>query len=195
MAKSLLKNKKNKTRINLLPLSDKQNIAKRNKAIFYLIVLICYIFILAGYDYLIYNDINNKRVVIFNLNQKLEIIKNNNIIYTTIHKAVLNKEKIETSLKNDSSIVNSLNSLKTKEYKKFIEIIKFPMPKDIWLNSLSSNNGNFLINGNSISFSGISVYIKNLKKMKIFKKIYLSGIEKKIKKGNNYYTFNLECKF
>ncbi len=195
MAKSLLKNKKNKTRINLLPLSDKQNIAKRNKAIFYLIVLICYIFILAGYDYLIYNDINNKRVVIFNLNQKLEIIKNNNIIYTTIHKAVLNKEKIETSLKNDSSIVNSLKSLKTKEYKKFIEIIKFPMPKDIWLNSLSSNNGNFLINGNSISFSGISVYIKNLKKMKIFKKIYLSGIEKKIKKGNNYYTFNLECKF
>lgn len=195
MAKSLLKNKKNKTRINLLPLSDKQNIAKRNKAIFYLIVLICYIFILAGYDYLIYNDINNKRVVIFNLNQKLEIIKNNNIIYTTIHKAVLNKEKIETSLKNDSSIVNSLKSLKTKEYKKFIEIIKFPMPKGIWLNSLSSNNGNFLINGNSVSFSGISVYIKNLKKMKIFKKIYLSGIEKKIKKGNNYYTFNLECKF
>ncbi|MCL5673313.1 MAG: PilN domain-containing protein [Deltaproteobacteria bacterium] len=195
MAKSLLKNKKNKTRINLLPLSDKQNIAKRNKAIFYLIVLICYIFILAGYDYLIYNDINNKRVVIFNLNQKLEIIKNNNIIYTTIHKVVLNKEKIETSLKNDSSIVNSLKSLKTKEYKKFIEIIKFPMPKGIWLNSLSSNNGNFLINGNSVSFSGISVYIKNLKKMKIFKKIYLSGIEKKIKKGNNYYTFNLECKF
>ena len=195
MAKSKLKNKKNKTRINLLPLIDKQNIAKRNKAIFYLIVLICYIFILAGYDYLIYNDINNKRVVIFNLNQKLEIIKNNNIIYTTIQKAVLNKEKIETSLKNDSSIVNSLKSLKTKEYKKFIGIIKFPMPKDIWLNSLSSNNGDFLINGNSVSFSGISVYIKNLKKMKIFKKIYLSGIEKKIKKGNNYYTFNLECKF
>ncbi|MHB1679865.1 MAG: PilN domain-containing protein [bacterium] len=195
MAKSKLKNKKNKTRINLLPLSDKQKIAKRNKAIFYLIVLISYIFILAGYDYLIYNDINNKRVVIFNLNQKLEIIKNNNIIYTTIQKAVLNKEKIETSLKNDSSIVNNLNSLKTKEYKKFIEIIKFPMPGGIWLNSLSSNNGNFLINGNSVSFSGISVYIKNLKKMKIFKKIYLSGIEKKVKKGNNYYTFNLKCKF
>jgi Tfp pilus assembly protein PilN len=195
MAKSKLKNKKNKTRINLLPLNDKQNIAKRNKAIFYLIALICYIFILAGYDYLIYNDINNKKTVIFNLNQKLEIIKNNNIIYTTIQKAVLNKEKIETSLKNDSSIVNSLNSLKTKEYKKFIGIIKFPMPDGIWLNSLSSNNGNFLINGNSVSFLGISVYIKNLKKMKIFKKIYLSGIEKKIKKGNNYYTFNLECKF
>lgn len=195
MAKSKLKNKKNKTRINLLPLSDKQNIAKKNKTIFYLIALICYIFILAGYDYLIYNDINNKRVVIFNLNQKLEIIKNNNIIYTTIQKAVLNKEKIETALKNDSSIVNSLNSLKTKEYKKFIGIIKFQMPDGIWLNSLSSNNGNVLINGNSVSFLGISVYIKNLKKMKIFKKIYLSGIEKKIKKGNNYYTFNLECKF
>ncbi|MHB1693352.1 MAG: PilN domain-containing protein [bacterium] len=195
MAKSKIKNKKNKTRINLLPLNDKQNIAKRNKAIFYLIALIGYIFILAGYDYLIYNEINNKRIVIFNLNQKLEIIRNNNIIYTTFKKTVLNKEKIETSLKNDSSIVNSLNSLKTKEYKKFIEIIKFPMPGGIWLNSLSSNSGNFLISGNSVSFLGISVYIKNLKKTKIFKKIYLAGIEKKIKKGNNYYTFNLKCKF
>ena len=195
MAKPKLKNKKNKTRINLLPLSDRQKTVKRNKAIFYSIVLISYIFILAGYDYLIYNNINNKRAVIFNLNQKLEIIKNNNIIYTTIQKAVLNKEKIETSLKNDSLIVNNLNSLKTKEYKKFIEIIKFPMPHGIWLNSLSSDNGNFLINGNSVSFSGISVYIKNLKKMKIFRKIYLSGIEKKIKKVNNYYTFNLKCKF
>lgn len=195
MAQSNVKKKKNKTRINLLPLSDKINIARRNKVIVYLIVLVGYIFILSGYDYIIFSKTNNARTVVFNLNQKLETIRNNNIIYTTIQKAVLNKEKIETSLKNDSSIVNSLKSLKTKEYKKFIEIIKFPMPKDIWLNSLSSNNGNFLINGNSVSFSGISVYIKNLKKMKIFKKIYLSGIEKKIKKGNNYYTFNLECKF
>ena len=195
MAKLKLKNKKNKTRINLLPLSDKLNIAKRNKAIFYSIVLISYILILVGYDYLIFNNITNKRVVIFNLNQKLGIIRNNNIIYTAIQKAVHDKEKIEISLKNDSSTVNSLDSLKTKEYKKFIEIIKFPMPDGIWLNSLSSNNGDFLINGNSVSFSGISVYIKNLKKMKIFRKIYLSGIEKKIKKGNNYYTFNLKCKF
>ncbi|RZD16756.1 MAG: hypothetical protein EVJ46_00500 [Candidatus Acididesulfobacter guangdongensis] len=194
MVKSIVKKKKNKTRINLLPLSDKINTARRNKLIVYLIVLLSYIFILSGYDYIIYGKTNNARTVIFNLNQKLETIRNNNIIYTTIQKAILNKEKIEASLKKDSLIINQLNRLKKKEYKKFIEIIKFPMPDGIWLSSLSSNNGNFIINGNSLSLKDVSVYIKNIKKMKIFKKIYLSGIEKKIKKGNNYYTFDLKCK-
>ena len=194
MAKSNVKKKKNKTRINLLPLSDKINIARRNNVIVYLIVLVGYIFILSGYDYIIFSKTNNARTVVFNLNQKLETIRNNNIIYTTIQKAILNKEKIETSLKKDSSIINKLNRLKKKEYKKFIEIIKFPMPNGIWLSSLSSNNGNFIINGNSLSLKDVSVYIKNIKKMKMFKKIYLSGIEKKIKKGNNYYTFDLKCK-
>jgi Tfp pilus assembly protein PilN len=194
MAKSSVKKKKNKTRINLLPLSDKINIARRNKVIVYLIVLVGYIFILSGYDYIIYGKTNNARTVVFNLNQKLETIRNNNIIYTTIQKAILNKEKIETSLKKDSLIINKLNRLKKKEYKKFIKIIKFPMPDGIWLTSLSSNNGNFIIDGNSMSLKDVSVYIKNIKKMKIFKKIYLSGIEKKIKKGNNYYTFDLKCK-
>jgi Tfp pilus assembly protein PilN len=194
MAQSNVKKKKNKTRINLLPLSDKINIARRNKVIVYLIVLVGYIFILSGYDYIIFSKTNNARTVVFNLNQKLETIRNNNIIYTTIQKAILNKEKIETSLKKDSSIINKLNRLKKKEYKKFIEIIKFPMPNGIWLSSLSSNNGNFIINGNSLSLKDVSVYIKNIKKMKMFKKIYLSGIEKKIKKGNNYYTFDLKCK-
>ena len=194
MAQSNVKKKKNKTRINLLPLSDKINIARRNKVIVYLIVLVGYIFILSGYDYIIYGKTNNARTVVFNLNQKLETIRNNNIIYTTIQKAILNKEKIETSLKKDSLIINKLNRLKKKEYKKFIKIIKFPMPDGIWLTSLSSNNGNFIIDGNSMSLKDVSVYIKNIKKMKIFKKIYLSGIEKKIKKGNNYYTFDLKCK-
>jgi Tfp pilus assembly protein PilN len=194
MAKSNIKKKKNKTRINLLPLNDKINIAIRNKVIVYFIVLLSYIFILSGYDYVIYSRINNAKTVIFNLNQKLETIRNNNIIYTTIQKAIQNKEKIETSLKKNSLIINKLNRLKKKEYKKFIEIIKFPMPDGIWLSSLSSNNGNFIINGNSLSLKDVSVYIKNIKKIKIFKKIYLSGIEKKIKKGNNYYTFDLKCK-
>jgi len=194
MAKSNVKKKKNKTRINLLPLSDKINMAVRNKVIIYLIVLLSYIFILSGYDYIMYSKTNNAKTVIFNLNQKLETIRNNNIIYTTIQKAIMNKEKIEASLKKDSLIINELNRLKKKGYKKFIEIIKFPMPDGIWLNSLSSNNGNFIINGNSLSLNDVSVYIKNIKKMKVFKKIYLSGIEKKIKKGNNYYTFDLKCK-
>ena len=194
MAKSKIKKKKNKTRINLLPLSDKINIAKRNKVIVYLIILVSYIFILSGYDYIMYGKINDAKTVVFNLSQKLETIRNNNIIYTTIQKAIFNKEKIETSLKKDSSIINGLNRLKKKEYRKFIEIIKFPMPNGIWLNSLSSNNKNFIINGNSLSLKDVSVYIKSIKKTKIFKKIYLSGIEKKTQKSNNYYIFDLKCK-
>ncbi len=181
-----------KTRINLLPTKDKNRIAKNRKRMVIFSIIIAYIIIIFLLDLASVLSNNSKRTYISELNQRLNVLKTKNILNETFESAIDNRKNLLKIIKNKILVIDSLKNLKVAWNRKISEIVD-ASPSGVWMSGLTLQKGVIVINGNSVSLSGISTYIDNLKKTGLFTKINLEGANRKIIGGNIFYSFSLKA--
>ena len=188
-----MKNKNlGKTRINLLPVRDRKRLAKSRKrlVIFSLIIVYLIFIFLLDLAYVLNN--NYKKTYLSQLNQRLTMLKTKNILNETFESAIDKRKILLEAIQKKIAVIDSLKKLKTAWNKKISEMVA-ASPNGVWMSGLSLEKGIIAINGNSVSLSGISTYINNLKNTGLFTKIVLTEAHRKIIGGNTFYSFNLKA--
>lgn len=181
-----------KTRINLLPSADKERLIKnRKKAIIFSIIIAYGLFIFL-LDFTSYLQNNSKRAYIAGLNQKLMVMKTKNILNKSLESAILNGGKLKNTIKKRILIIKNLEKMKVAWNKKISDMVK-ASPKVVWMSRLLLQKGVIIIDGNSTSLNGISIYIDRLKETGMFKKIILTDVDREIISGNTFYRFKLKA--
>ncbi|MHB8231862.1 MAG: PilN domain-containing protein [bacterium] len=188
-----MKNKgSEKTRINLLPLKDKERIAKNRKRLVIFSVITLYLIFIFLLDLTSVIKSNRKINYISRLNQQLYLIKTKNTLNETFVNAINNRKALLASIQKKITIIDNLKKLKVPWNKKISDMVA-AQPLGVWMSGLLLQNGAVIINGNSVSLNRISVYINRLKKTGLFKKISLTDVNREIISGNTFYSFNLKA--
>ncbi len=181
-----------KTRINLLPAKDKNRIARNKKRLIIFMVIAGYIVFICLMDLASFVGNGYKKAYISQLNQRLNVLKTKNILNETFESAIDKRKILLKDLRKKIELINDLKNLKVAWNEKINEIVA-ASPSGVWMNGLSLEKGVVAVNGNSVSLSGISTYINNLKKTGLFTKITLNGARRKIISGNTFYSFDLKA--
>ena len=188
-----MKNKNlGKTRINLLPVRDRNRLAKSRKRLVIFSLIIAYLIFIFLLDLAYVLDNNYKKTYLSQLNQRLTMLKTKNILNETFESAIDKRKILLESIQKKIAVIDSLKKLKTAWNKKISEMVA-ASPNGVWMSGLSLEKGIIAINGNSVSLSGISTYISNLKDTGLFTKIVLTEARRKIIGGNTFYSFNLKA--
>lgn len=183
---------KNKTRIDLLPAADKERYVKNKKrAVVFFVIIACVLFIFL-LDFTLYYKNNRKKTYILSLNQKLTIMKTQNILGKSLESAINSKRKLKNMIQKRILVIKNLEKLKVEWNKKIAKMVN-ASPKGIWMSGLLLQNGIIAIKGNSISLTGISAYMNSLKKTGMFKKIILTDASRNIIDKNTFYQFQLKA--
>ena len=181
-----------KTRINLLPAKDKNRIARNKKRLIIFMVIAGYIVFICLMDLASFVGNGYKKAYISQLNQRLNVLKTKNILNETFESAIDKRKILLEAIQKKISVIDSLKKLKVAWNKKISEIVA-ASPDGVWMSGLSLEKGVIAINGNSVSLSGISTYISNLKNTGLFTKITLTEAQRKIIGGNTFYSFDLKA--
>ena len=181
-----------KTRINLLPAKDRSRIAKSRKRLVIFFLITGYLIFIALLDLTFVLNNNYKKTELSRLNQRLTVLKTKNILNETFESAIDKRKILLEAIQKKISVIDSLKKLKVAWNKKISEIVA-ASPDGVWMSGLSLEKGVIAINGNSVSLSGISTYISNLKNTGLFTKITLTEAQRKIIGGNTFYSFNLKA--
>ncbi|MCL4427971.1 MAG: PilN domain-containing protein [Deltaproteobacteria bacterium] len=181
-----------KTRINLLPAKDRNRIAKSRKRTVIFSIIVAYLIFIFLLDLASILNNNSKRTYISQLNQQLTVLKTKNILNETFEQAIDKRKNLLEAIEKKIAIIDSLKKLKVAWNKKISRMVA-ASPDGVWMSGLSLENGVIAINGNSLSLSGISTYINNLKNTGLFTKINLKEAHRKIIGGNTFYSFNLKA--
>ena len=188
-----MKNKNSeKTRINLLPVRDRNRLAKSKKRLVISSLIIAYLIFIFLLDLAYALNNNYKKTYLSQLNQRLTILKTKNILNETFESAIDKRKILLEAIQKKIAVIDSLKKLKTAWNKKISEMVA-ASPNGVWMSGLSLEKGIIAINGNSVSLSGISTYINNLKNTGLFTKIVLTEARRKIIGGNTFYSFNLKA--
>ena len=188
-----MKNKNSeKTRINLLPVRDRNRIAKSRKRLVISSLIIAYLIFIFLLDLAYVLNNNYKKTYLSQLNQRLTVLKTKNILNETFESAIDKRKILLEAIQKKIAVIDSLKKLKTAWNKKISEMVA-ASPNGVWMSGLSLEKGIIAINGNSVSLSGISTYINNLKNTGLFTKIVLTEARRKIIGGNTFYSFNLKA--
>ncbi len=179
-----------KTRINLLPAVDKERLIKNKKRAAMFSIIIAYLFFIFLLDFTSYIKNSSKRTYVSELNQELTLMKTKNILNKSLESAITNRKKLENTIKKRILVIKNLEKLKVAWNKKIADIVQ-SSPKGVWMSDLLLQNSIVTIDGNSISLSGISIYMNGLKETGMFKKIILSHASIKVISGNTFYSFKL----
>lgn len=182
----------NKKRINLLPAIDKERLIKNKKRMAIFSIIIAYGLFLLLLDFTSYLKNSSKRTYIFELNQKLILMKTKNILGKSLGSAIANKKNSKTQSKKRILVIKNLEKLKVAWNKKIAGMIQ-SLPKGVWMSGLLLQKGIIIIDGNSISLNGISIYMDRLKETGMFKKIILTNVGREIISGNTFYQFKLKA--
>ncbi len=181
-----------KTRINLLPAKDKNRIAKRRKNLVIILIITVYLIFIVLMDFASVLSNNYKRAYISKLNQRLTMLKTKNILNETFESAIGKRKILLKDIRKKIKVIENLKKLKVRWNKKIAEIVT-AAPNGVWMSGLLLQKGVITINGNSVSLSGISAYINNLKKTNLFVKITLQEVGRKTVNGNTFYSFDLQA--
>ena len=188
-----MKNKNlEKTRINLLPVRDRNRLAKSKKRLVISSLIIAYLIFIFLLDLAYVLNNNYKKTYLSQLNQRLTMLKTKNILNETFESAIDKRKILLEAIQKKIAVIDSLKKLKTAWNKKISEMVA-ASPNGVWMSGLSLEKGIIAINGNSVSLSGISTYINNLKNTGLFTKIVLTEAHRKIIGGNTFYSFNLKA--
>ncbi len=188
-----MKNKNlEKTRINLLPARDRNRLAKSKKRLVISSLIIAYLIFIFLLDLAYVLNNNYKKTYLSQLNQRLTMLKTKNILNETFESAIDKRKILLEAIQKKIAVIDSLKKLKTAWNKKISEMVA-ASPNGVWMSGLSLEKGIIAINGNSVSLSGISTYINNLKNTGLFTKIVLTEARRKIIGGNTFYSFNLKA--
>ena len=188
-----MKNKNlEKTRINLLPVRDRNRLAKSKKRLVISSLIIAYLIFIFLLDLAYVLNNNYKKTYLSQLNQRLTMLKTKNILNETFESAIDKRKILLEAIQKKIAVIDSLKKLKTAWNKKISEMVA-ASPNGVWMSGLSLEKGIIAINGNSVSLSGISTYISNLKDTGLFTKIVLTEARRKIIGGNTFYSFNLKA--
>ena len=188
-----MKNKNlEKTRINLLPVRDRNRLAKSKKRLVISSLIIAYLIFIFLLDLAYVLNNNYKKTYLSQLNQRLTMLKTKNILNETFESAIDKRKILLEAIQKKIAVIDSLKKLKTAWNKKISEMVA-ASPNGVWMSGLSLEKGVIAINGNSVSLSGISTYINNLKNTGLFTKIVLTEARRKIIGGNTFYSFNLKA--
>ncbi len=188
-----MKNKNlEKTRINLLPVKDRNRLAKSKKRLVISSLIIAYLIFIFLLDLAYVLNNNYKKTYLSQLNQRLTMLKTKNILNETFESAIDKRKILLEAIQKKIAVIDSLKKLKTAWNKKISEMVA-ASPNGVWMSGLSLEKGIIAINGNSVSLSGISTYINNLKNTGLFTKIVLTEAHRKIIGGNTFYSFNLKA--
>ena len=188
-----MKNKNlEKTRINLLPAKDRNRLAKSRKRLVISSLIIAYLIFIFLLDLAYVLNNNYKKTYLSRLNQRLTMLKTKNILNETFESAIDKRKILLEAIQKKIAVIDSLKKLKTAWNKKISEMVA-ASPNGVWMSGLSLEKGIIAINGNSVSLSGISTYINNLKNTGLFTKIALTEARRKIIGGNTFYSFNLKA--
>lgn len=188
-----MKNKNlEKTRINLLPVRDRNRLAKSKKRLVISSLIIAYLIFIFLLDLAYVLNNNYKKTYLSQLNQRLTMLKTKNILNETFESAIDKRKILLEAIQKKIAVIDSLKKLKTAWNKKISEMVA-ASPNGVWMSGLSLEKGIIAINGNSVSLSGISTYINNLKNTGLFTKITLTEAQRKIIGGNTFYSFNLKA--
>ena len=188
-----MKNKNlEKTRINLLPAKDRNRLAKSKKRLVISSLIIAYLIFIFLLDLAYALNNNYKKTYLSQLNQRLTMLKTKNILNETFESAIDKRKILLEAIQKKIAVIDSLKKLKTAWNKKISEMVA-ASPNGVWMSGLSLEKGIIAINGNSVSLSGISTYINNLKNTRLFTKIVLTEARRKIIGGNTFYSFNLKA--
>ncbi|MDA8401593.1 MAG: PilN domain-containing protein [Deltaproteobacteria bacterium] len=188
-----MKNKNlEKTRINLLPVKDRNRLAKSKKRLVISSLIIAYLIFIFLLDLAYVLNNNYKKTYLSQLNQRLTMLKTKNILNETFESAIDKRKILLEAIQKKIAVIDSLKKLKTAWNKKISEMVA-ASPNGVWMSGLSLEKGIIAINGNSVSLSGISTYINNLKNTGLFTKIVLTEARRKIIGGNTFYSFNLKA--
>jgi len=186
------KKKSEKTRINLLPAKDKNRIAKSRKRFVVYFLIAGYLLFIVLLDFASVLNKNYKETRLQKLNQQLTMLKTKNILNETFESAISKRKILLETIQKKIAVIDSLEKLKVAWDKKISEIVS-ASPDGVWMSALTLEKGVIAINGNSVSLSGISTYISNLKNTGLFTKITLTEAKRKIVGGNTFYSFNLKA--
>ena len=135
---------------------------------------------------------NYKKIELSRLNQRLTVLKTKNILNETFESAINKRKILLEAIQKKIEVIDSLKELKVAWNKKISEMVA-ASPDGVWMSGLSLEKGVIAINGNSVSLSGISTYISNLKNTGLFTKITLTEAKRKIIGGNTFYSFDLKA--
>ncbi len=181
-----------KTRINLLPAKDRSRIAKSRKRLVIFFLITGYLIFIALLDLTFLLNNNYKKTELSRLNQRLTVLKTKNILNETFESAINKRKILLEAIQKKIEVIDSLKELKVAWNKKISEMVA-ASPDGVWMSGLSLEKGVIAINGNSVSLSGISTYISNLKNTGLFTKITLTEAKRKIIGGNIFYSFDLKA--
>ncbi len=181
-----------KTRINLLPAKDRSRIAKSRKRLVIFFLITGYLIFIALLDLTFVLNNNYKKTELSRLNQRLTVLKTKNILNETFESAINKRKILLEAIQKKIEVIDSLKELKVAWNKKISEMVA-ASPDGVWMSGLSLEKGVIAINGNSVSLSGISTYISNLKNTGLFTKITLTEAKRKIIGGNTFYSFDLKA--
>ena len=181
-----------KTRINLLPAKDRSRIAKSRKRLIIFFLITGYLIFIALLDLTFLLNNNYKKTELSRLNQRLTVLKTKNILNETFESAINKRKILLEAIQKKIEVIDSLKELKVAWNKKISEMVA-ASPDGVWMSGLSLEKGVIAINGNSVSLSGISTYISNLKNTGLFTKITLTEAKRKIIGGNIFYSFDLKA--
>ncbi len=181
-----------KTRINLLPPKDRNRVVKNRKMLIIFSITIGYLIFIFLLDLASVFNNNFKRAYISQLNQQLTMIQTKNILNETFESAIGKRKILLKAIQKKIAVIDSLKKLKVAWNKKISEMVA-ASPDGVWMSGLTLEKGVIIINGNSISLSGISTYINNLKNTELFTKIVLKRAQRKIISGNTFYSFDLKA--
>jgi Tfp pilus assembly protein PilN len=181
-----------KTRINLLPAKDRSRIAKSRKRLIIFFLITGYLIFIALLDLTFVLNNNYKKTELSRLNQRLTVLKTKNILNETFESAINKRKILLEAIQKKIEVIDSLKELKVAWNKKISEMVA-ASPDGVWMSGLSLEKGVIAINGNSVSLSGISTYISNLKNTGLFTKITLTEAKRKIIGGNTFYSFDLKA--
>ena len=181
-----------KTRINLLPAKDRSRIAKSRKRLIIFFLITGYLIFIALLDLTFVLNNNYKKTELSRLNQRLTVLKTKNILNETFESAINKRKILLETIQKKIEVIDSLKELKVAWNKKISEMVA-ASPDGVWMSGLSLEKGVIAIKGNSVSLSGISTYISNLKNTGLFTKITLTEAKRKIIGGNTFYSFDLKA--
>jgi Tfp pilus assembly protein PilN len=181
-----------KTRINLLPAKDRSRIAKSRKRLIIFFLITGYLIFIALLDLTFVLNNNYKKTELSRLNQRLTVLKTKNILNETFESAINKRKILLEAIQKKIEVIDSLKELKVAWNKKISEMVA-ASPDGVWMSGLSLEKGVIAIKGNSVSLSGISTYISNLKNTGLFTKITLTEAKRKIIGGNTFYSFDLKA--
>ena len=141
-----MKNKNlEKTRINLLPVRDRNRLAKSKKRLVISSLIIAYLIFIFLLDLAYVLNNNYKKTYLSQLNQRLTILKTKNILNETFESAIDKRKILLEAIQKKIAVIDSLKKLKTAWNKKISEMVA-ASPNGVWMSGLSLEKGIIAIN-------------------------------------------------